>query len=81
MLQFAVRVLIMPYGPLSPAPELVLREARDREAKRARGSVDDLDQLRDDSTSTGHGGWLVVLVALLGIAGLLILLYFVAGML
>jgi hypothetical protein len=62
-------------------PEAILQGARDRETERQRDSIDDPDDLRDDPAWVGHGGWLVVLLGILGIAGLFILLYLIAGIL
>lgn len=59
-------------------PEMVREEARVGEVERASRSVDELDRLRDSPPSTGRGGWLVVLLGILGVAALLIFLYLMA---
>jgi hypothetical protein len=64
-----------------PVPEKILEEQEAREVERESRSVDDLDDLRDDPALVGHGGWLVVLLGILGIAGLFIFLYLMSGIL
>lgn len=44
---------------------------------RANRSGEDGDEMRDEPASTRHSGWLVGLLAILGIAALAIVLYFV----
>ncbi len=72
----------MPYPPPNQKPIEMLRDiAGARDVERGSKPVDEFDRQREDPASTGRSAWLVVLLGLLGVAGLFVLLYLMARML
>lgn len=69
----------MPYlgpGPIRPPVPLEgMDELQREEAAREAEREDDYDEMRDEPSSGGQGKWLVILLVVLGIAGLVALLY------
>ncbi len=74
---------LMTWGAVRPppAPEEILAEYHAAEAEREAGSVDDDDEMRDDPAFLGRGAWLAILVGALGIAALILLIYWLLGVL
>ena len=73
----------MPYFPQPPpyrtADENLMASMRVSEIDRASRAAEDGDDMRDDPAPANSGRWLAIVLGFLGIAGLFILLYFLAG--
>jgi hypothetical protein len=70
--------LTMTWGA-RPGTEKIFVEERSADVERDARLEEDYDEMRDDPAFQGRGAWLTILLIVLGIAALVLLLYWILG--